>query len=143
VYSVFGFTLLERFVDFSYSVHDGDIVPMLAALDLYHDKKPLPVTHVATDRNWRTSQVTPMGGRVIFERLSCQQPGSSKKTAFVRVNVNDGIVAIPGCESGPGQSCPLQKFIKRVQSIQDNAGDFRAICGLKSDAPDRISFLHQ
>jgi acid phosphatase len=125
------------------SVHDGDIVPMLAALDLYHDDEPLPVTHVHVNRNWRTSQVTPMGGRVIFEKLSCQEKSKSEKTSFVRINVNDGIVALPGCENGPGRSCPLQTFIDRIRSNQEKAGDFRSVCGLQNDAPDRITFLHQ
>jgi acid phosphatase len=116
---------------------------MLAALDLYHDDKPLPVTHVHANRNWRTSQVTPMGGRVIFEKLLCQQHGKKEKSRFVRVNVNDGIVAIPGCGNGPGQSCPLQQFVDRVQTNQEKAGDFRAVCGLEMDVPGHITFLHQ
>jgi acid phosphatase len=116
---------------------------MLAALGLFYDSKPLPVTHVHVHRNWRTSQVTPMGGRVIFEKISCQQTGREEKTSFVRINVNDGIVAFPGCENGPGRSCPLQKFVDRIQANQEKAGDFRKVCGLESAAPDRITFLHQ
>jgi acid phosphatase len=116
---------------------------MLAALNLYHDDQPLPVTHVHTNRKWRTSQVTPMGGRVIFEKLSCQPHGEKEESNFVRINVNDGIVAIPGCENGPGRSCPLQNFVNRLQTNQEKAGDFRTVCGLESDAPEYITFLHQ
>ncbi|KAF2434710.1 phosphoglycerate mutase-like protein [Tothia fuscella] len=133
-------------------VHDGDIVPMLAALNLYHDKNPLPVTHIPKHRAWKTSQVTPMMGRVIFERIHCPNKSQRKDelqardqgdTYFVRINVNDGIVAIPGCEGGPGKSCPLDEFVMRIRKNQQEGGDFREVCGLGSDAPDRITFLHQ
>lgn len=88
------------------SVHDGDIAPLLSALDIMHDDELLPDSYVATNRNWQTSQVTPMGGRIIFERLSCHdQSFSDVSRAYVRLNINDGIVAIPGCAQGPGHSC--------------------------------------
>lgn len=132
-------------------VHDGDIVPMLAALDLFHDNEDLPITHVADERRWRTSSITPMGGRVIFERIVCSSPSSTLKTSdvgededvFVRINVNDGIVAIPGCKGGPGKSCALDRFLEMVKRRGEEVGDFREKCGLGKDAADRITFLHQ
>ncbi|KAL1631771.1 hypothetical protein SLS56_004292 [Neofusicoccum ribis] len=127
-------------------VHDGDIVPMLAAFDLLHDDEDLPITHRADGRAWKTSQVTPMGGRTILERFSCLPAGSgneSSSEAFVRVNINDGIVPVPGCDSGPGGSCPLQKFAERIKDRGAELGDFREKCGLSEDMPDRITFLHQ
>ncbi|KAL8908545.1 MAG: hypothetical protein Q9207_000755 [Kuettlingeria erythrocarpa] len=131
-------------------VHDGDIIPMLAALDLFPSRKPLPVTHRPHSRAWRTSQVVPMNGRIIFERLTCDTlPQSFPSTdanaseRFVRVNVNDGVVAFPGCSSGPGSSCPLEDFLALVRRRGKNIGDFRQTCGLDEDAPARITFLHQ
>ena len=148
------------------SVHDGDVIPMLAALDIFQSKG-LPTTHVSRSRTWKTSQVVPMSGRVIFERLSCQAPTSlllnddratrnHRSTSdeiendslkqwdqFVRININDGIVALPNCSSGPGSSCPLDDFLQAVRRRGEDIGDFRDICGLAHDAPARISFLHQ
>jgi len=134
-------------------VHDGDIVPMLAALDLFHDDEKLPVTHVASERRWRTSSITPMGGRVIFERLACPQSSSSSSSSssgagvqeaiFVRINVNDGIVALTGCKGGPGKSCALDQFLEMVKQRGEDVGDFRDKCGLGKDAPDKVTFLHQ
>ncbi|KAI1944376.1 hypothetical protein LOZ12_004235 [Ophidiomyces ophidiicola] len=103
-------------------VHDGDIAPMLAALEIFNDAEPLPTTHIAWNRKWKTSQVMPMGGRVIFERLRCRVE-ESKRTAssddstssFLRININDGIVPLPGCRSGPGASCSLAEFGERVR----------------------------
>ncbi|OJD35609.1 phosphoglycerate mutase-like protein [Diplodia corticola] len=127
-------------------VHDGDIVPMLAALDIFHDNEDLPITRRADDRAWKTSQVTPMGGRVTFERLSCPSGKSESEAlaqAYVRVNINDGIVPVPGCDSGPGGSCPLRLFAEKIKNRGVELGDYREKCGLGEDMPDRITFLHQ
>ena len=145
------------------SVHDGDVIPMLAALDIFPSAEHLPTTRMPPFRTWRTSQVVPMGGRVIFERLSCQSPTSpslgNKRQAqhpfktgeeslrltseFVRININDGIVALPTCSSGPGSSCPLDQFRGLVRTRGAQIGDFRETCGLGPDAAARITFLHQ
>lgn len=148
---------------FGCSVHDGDVIPMLAALDIFHSPEHLPTTRIPSFRTWRTSQVVPMGGRVIFERLSCQSRASpslddKRKVQhpfetgedfiqptgeFVRININDGIVALPTCSSGPGSSCPLDQFLELVRTRGGQIGDFRKICGLGPDAAARITFLHQ
>ncbi|TGZ82846.1 phosphoglycerate mutase-like protein [Ascodesmis nigricans] len=119
-------------------VHDGDIVPLLSALGLFNDAHDLPVTHVEARRKWKTSQVTPMGGRIILERMTC---GDDEQ--YVRINVNDGIVALDGCDSGPGKSCPLERFKEYVEKSGKEAGDFREVCGLGKDAEEGIRFLRQ
>jgi len=118
-------------------VHDGDIVPMLASLGLFEDGQDLPVTHIMEDRKWKTSQVTPMGGRVLFERLTC----ANRK--FVRINVNDGIVPLPSCADGPGSSCELGRFADYIDAGGRAAGDFRTVCGLPTGAAREPSFLRQ
>jgi acid phosphatase len=62
---------------------------------------------------------------------------------YVRVNVNDGIVPLPGCDSGPGSSCPLKEFLKRVRKRGEETEEFGKICGLAEGVPERITFLHQ
>jgi acid phosphatase len=100
-----------------------------------------------------------MGGRLIFERLSCAQPQECWSNApfypnhvycepkqydiYVRINVNDGIVPLSGCDSGPGSSCPLAEFLDRVERRGQTTAKFGDICGLREDAPQQISFLHQ
>jgi len=118
-------------------VHDGDIVPMLASLGLFEDEQDLPVTHIVNDRKWKTSQVTPMGGRILFERLTC----ADRK--FVRIIVNDGVVSLPTCANGPGSSCELEEFAEYIDARGRMAGDFRTVCGLPDDAAREPSFLRQ
>ena len=147
----------------SLSVHDGDIMPLITALDLFANiSDGLPSSHVPLNRTWRTSDTVPMGGRIILERLICPGPqyywdhadygypnhrytSTPKDEEFVRVNVNDGIVALPGCESGPGSSCPLNEFLARVEKRGKEVGDFRDVCGLGKNGSDKegIDFLHQ
>jgi acid phosphatase len=126
---------------FASFVHDGDVVPMLSALGVYGEEvgeDRLPVHQgIKKDRIWKTSQVTPMGGRVIFERLGCGED------VYVRLNINDGIVALPGCSSGPGSSCPFEEFLRHVKRREKEVGDFREVCGLPKSAADRITFMWQ
>lgn len=116
---------------------------MMTALNIIHDEEHLPVTHIAHNRKWRKSQVSPMGGRIIFELLSCNVSGEVEPEKFVRININDGITTIPDCKSGPGGSCPLDSFAARTKRRGEEVGDFRELCGLSEDAADRITFLHQ
>ncbi|KAK0865825.1 hypothetical protein LTS02_005118 [Friedmanniomyces endolithicus] len=143
-------------------VHDGDIIPMLTALNLLPPQTPrLPTSDLLSDRSFRTSDLVPMGGRIIFERLACPAPQgcwdkaeygyphmrycepAGKEEYFVRVNVNDGIVALPGCDGGPGKSCPLGEFVERVARRGREVGEFKELCGLSRDAKGGIDFLHQ
>ncbi|KXL51435.1 hypothetical protein M433DRAFT_83301 [Acidomyces richmondensis BFW] len=139
-------------------VHDEELVQIASALDLFQQVTPLPTSHIFRDRTWRTSDIVPMGGRMIFERLVCttqtcwdhsqygypnhrycEEPTSR---VYVRVNVNDGIVRIPRCANGPGESCAIGEFLERVMRRAKVAGDFRKVCGLSEDAAKSPSFLH-
>ncbi|RMZ16703.1 hypothetical protein D0860_00869 [Hortaea werneckii] len=141
-------------------VHDGDITPMLSALELFQQDIDLPTTHILSNRTWKTSDIIPMGGRIIFERLACAAPQYCWDNAefgypnhkyctppaeeyHVRINVNDGIVALPGCEDGPGHSCPLETFMGRVSRRATEVGNFAEICGISRDGPEGLDFLHQ
>jgi len=125
------------------SVHDNDIIAMLTALGLFDDEKKLPTDEIYTSRRWKTSQIVPMGGRITLERMVCPSHSDSQDWIFIRFNVNDGIVALPGCDSGPGESCPLGTFMAHVARQGSKGGDFRKTCGLPEWAPDRPTFLRQ
>ncbi|KAH6618457.1 3-phytase B precursor [Boeremia exigua] len=145
-------------------VHDGDIAPMITALDVINDDELLPTTHINHNRKWRKSQVSPMGGRVILEVLECgdtainldngerrdadSRDEQSTLNKFVRLNINDGITAFPDCRSGPGSSCPLAQFLARTNRKSREAGRFAEICEMAEGSGEvngegGITFLHQ
>ena len=90
-------------------MHDGDIAPFLTALEIMADPKydpVLPVTHMVSDRVWRTSSVMPMGGRVVLERMTCSSGGEGAHgdagRTFLRVVINEKVTPLPYCKSVPG-----------------------------------------
>lgn len=143
-------SLLEKGPDagtlfFSF-VHDGDIIPMLSALGYprgYDEQvgRHLPRDRNIRDRAYKTSDITPMGGRAIFERLKCTTADGDE--VFIRLNINDGVIPIGHDTSGPGNSTRLSHFKEYLSTRRRLAGDFKEICGLDKAAPNRITFLHQ
>lgn len=132
-------------------VHDGDIVPVLATLGIISeptDRQELPTDHVATKRKWRTSDVVPMGGRLVFERITCEGEAEGRKEHVVRLFVNDGLVdlsKLPNTTSfaDVDGAVVLESFNTFLSIRGKELGDFRQICGLTEEAADRITFLHQ
>lgn len=142
-----------------HSAHDGDILPVLTALDLFPQDGDLPTSNILLNRTFHSSDIVPMGGRIILERVTCPATQVCWSNApfypnhvyceeqtyntSVRVNINDGIVAIPSCDGGPGSSCPLQDFVEMVRKRGGESGRFGEVCGLTDGAPESITFLHQ
>lgn len=118
---------------------------MITALDIMNEEEQdghLPVTQIRHHRKWRTSQMCPMGGRLILERLSCRTTNRAEPEKFVRININDGITALADCNSGPGSSCPLEQFAARTKAKGQQVGGFNELCQLGGQEVDRITFLH-
>jgi acid phosphatase len=87
-----------------------------------------------------------MRGTVTFERLNC---GGSLN---LRILLNDAVyreskflrrclvfttmltnydLAVPSCKSGPGSSCPLQRYDRHVLAQKwAQAGSFASFCGI-------------
>lgn len=115
-------------------------MPILTALGVLSEpgESPLPPNYFVAERLWRTSSVLPMGARMTLERLTC----SKQNDKFIRININDRVVPLPFCKSGPGGSCSLSGFIKYLDSQNETFGDYGLVCGLKDHA-QRITFLRQ
>ncbi|OAL36030.1 hypothetical protein AYO20_04692 [Fonsecaea nubica] len=135
-------------------VHDGDIVPALAALGIFDeslDLGHLPSDRLVPERKWKTSDVVPMGGRLIFERITCETEGGMTATGrdhAVRLFINDGLIDLTRLTdivpfSHVEGAVSLESFQNTLSSRGAQLGDFRQICSLPEDAPDRIDFLHQ
>ncbi|KPI36909.1 3-phytase B [Cyphellophora attinorum] len=131
-------------------VHDGDIVPLLSALQILNEEgeQELPTDHVKRDRAWVTSDVVPMSGRMIFERIACSPADGGEKRRYVRMSINDGVVRLPGVPEvflrGEAPNAVLLPFFTGfVAEKGEEYGDYKEVCGLDEDAPGKISFLHQ
>ena len=136
-----------RDVYFSF-VHDGDIVPVLAALQIIDEKniqQDLPLDKVKQDRIWRTSDVVPMGGRLIIERIACGEKDHGETRRYVRILINDGLMKMAGIPASDEvkYAVEVDDFWDFVDSRLEYYGDFKDVCGLRASAPDRITFLHQ
>jgi len=138
----------SRDVYFSF-VHDGDVVPVLAALQILNEDsipQTLPADRMKDDRHWKTSDVVPMSGRLIFERIACTAASQTdSEEYFVRLFINDGLMVLPGLRPVKKiqHGIRLQDFQNFVAARGEAFGDFRKTCGLPADAADRITFLHQ
>jgi acid phosphatase len=137
-------------------VHDGDIVPVLAALGLLDEEEEgegegqrhdLPTDHVKRNRKWRTSDIVPMAGRLIIERLNCRTP-HGWRYRDARLFVNDGWVGWP-VEGAEGKTVfvpqvEVGRFREMVgRKRQQGRGGFREVCGLENGVEEEIQFLHQ
>lgn len=58
---------------------------------------------------------------------------------FVRIIVNEAVVPLDDCQSGPGFSCPLQDFSDYVDKRLEGR-DFGKVCNLTEGAPKHLDF---
>ncbi|KAI0701699.1 phosphoglycerate mutase-like protein [Earliella scabrosa] len=134
--------------------HDNNLPPIVSALGLLNTSTfpgvyPLSTTRPDARRRFRSSYLVSFRGTVALERLSCdtRDPSSTvKHTAgqlvlgpgmsesahkYVRIRINNAVVPVPGCATGPGSSCPLASFVEYVKKQAAVAGDFVEQCGLQ------------
>lgn len=138
-----------RGVYFSF-VHDVDMILLVSAMGILDEQsatQDLPTDHIKHDREWRTSDVVPMSGRFIFEKVICNEDlrvGRSKRT-YVRLFINDGMFDLEEVVGGSGLAggASLNDFEQWVSARGAIFGDFGETCGLGKDSPTHITFLHQ
>ncbi|GAV27426.1 hypothetical protein PMKS-000894 [Pichia membranifaciens] len=117
--------------------HETILLNYITALGLLGDQTTLDVNSVDFNRYFHSSQTIPMGGRVITERLSCTNHTSGKDESYVRILLNNKVTPVPGCNSGPGYSCPLDDYLDYVSNKTVRFAD---ACHLNSSSPQDLSF---
>ncbi|KAL3471145.1 histidine phosphatase superfamily [Aspergillus californicus] len=111
--------------------HDNQINELASILGVFDKQKPLSAKRIDNDRIYVSSRTSPMRGTLAFERLNCQtRKGNSVN---VRILINDAVYPVPSCRSGPGSSCPVDKYAKYVAKQKSKYGSFGSICGLSDD----------
>lgn len=121
---------------FSFS-HETILLNYATALGILGPQTTLDVNNVDFYRFFHTSQIIPMGGRIITERLACANETSGEDDYYVRVLLNNKVSPIPGCSSGPGFSCPFDQYLEYVDNTTVRFAD---ACGLNSSVPQDLSF---
>ncbi|PIL27452.1 hypothetical protein GSI_10601 [Ganoderma sinense ZZ0214-1] len=134
--------------------HDNNLPPIVSALGVWNssalpDVYPLSTVRANPDRTFRSSFLVSFRGYIALERMSCDAhepptsvthtsgqvalgPGASASAQkYVRLRINNAVVPLPGCATGPGASCSLAAFENYVRSRAEVAGDFVARCGLQ------------
>jgi len=113
--------------------HAETIMPIVAALGLYKDSKPLlhnsPDDVIAT-RLWRGSVIAPYASNVAFVTYNCSS-ASSPMDFRVRLLVSEKEMQFPGCGA---VYCPL----KTLKTLYESAltCNFDQMCGIKNCSTD-------
>jgi acid phosphatase len=111
---------------------------VLAALNLFNSSTftgtndpnaSFPLTQINHQRAWKSSNFIPFLGNIAVERLECNAMGYDGET-YVRVLVNSSPQPLPGCASGPAESCPMKEFVDTIQQRSEKYADFSGACGV-------------
>lgn len=112
------------------------MTPVIAALGLDTPSNPISNKTIPFPAKWKVSNIVPMGGHFIFERLSCNSTAVGKAGTFVRIVINEAVVPIEDCQNGPGYSCSLANYAAIIQKIPSFADN----CLVNSTDPKYLDF---
>ncbi|KAF5380006.1 hypothetical protein D9615_006256 [Tricholomella constricta] len=130
--------------------HDNNLPPVVAAsLGLWNSSAspgvyPLSLTKPDPNRELRSSYLVAFRGYVALEGMSCTRVREKRWSSTSAIkDINGAPVPVPGCSSGPGSTCPLQRFLEYVMERGIASGDFVQTCGLQviANATSVTSFL--
>lgn len=106
-----------------YLVHFQDMAPIVASLGLFNG--PNETTGYNSQNlphNWVFSQIAPLQGKIVFEKLSCEASISRQKQDFVRIRANEAILT-GWCNDGSnyerGTLCPMHAFLKNLAFVEN------------------------
>lgn len=118
--------------------HDVNITPVLAAIGLFTPKEDLPVDRLPFTYDYHSGDFVPMGGHLVFERMTCNQTANNEKGVYVRAVVNEAVIPFEECSSGPEFSCSLSNYTTYLNS---KLKDFNAVCKTPSSYPQELTFF--
>ncbi|CUM52718.1 uncharacterized protein AC631_00592 [Debaryomyces fabryi] len=114
--------------------HDTDITNYICGgLGLFEPENPLPADHIPFFNPYVRSHIVPQGARVYTEKLKCSN-GS-----YVRYIVNDSVIPINNCTSGPGFSCGMDQFEDIVKTRLEGV-DYAKLCKIGNATSDLTFF---
>nr|ABU53001.1 histidine acid phosphatase [Kodamaea ohmeri] len=113
--------------------HDFEIEFFHAALGLLSPKEHLPLGYIPVPNPYVHASIVPQGARIYIEKYGCGND------SYVRIIVNDAVVPIEKCFSGPGFSCKIADYEKIIND-RLNQENYRQHCKIAMNTPDHISF---
>ncbi|RCK59666.1 Acid phosphatase PHO11 [Candida viswanathii] len=113
--------------------HDTDLEIFHSALGLLEPAEDLPTDYIPFPNPYVHSSIVPQGARIYTEKYLCNDE------SYVRYIINDAVVPIPKCATGPGFSCKLDDF---ENYVNDRIGDvdFVEQCGVNTTYPTELTF---
>uniref|UniRef100_A0A060SXK2 ARAD1A10054p n=1 Tax=Blastobotrys adeninivorans TaxID=409370 RepID=A0A060SXK2_BLAAD len=120
--------------------HDTNITPILYALGLLVPERPLPKDYIDWTSPYKISDIMPMGGHLVLERLACNATAKYPKGSYVRAVLNEAVVPFNECQNGPGFSCPLSNYTELVGG-RAQALDYVSTCDVPTDYPQHLLFF--
>ncbi|RDK47243.1 acid phosphatase [Aspergillus phoenicis ATCC 13157] len=117
--------------------HDSNISPIITALGIATPATPLNKTRIPFPPSaWTVQNIVPMGGRLTIERLNCSDSALAPGGTFVRLVLNEAVVPLEECQSGPGFSCPLQEYSSFVGKLPSYVSE----CEVPEDESQYLGF---
>lgn len=114
--------------------HDTELLYFMSAIGLFeYQTEELRTGNMNYARFFKTSELTPMGARIVVERYTVQGE------KFVRLLLNDAVIPIPECQDGPISTCKLSTLAAIVRKKMEQA-DFVEECRIPKKRPRHLSF---
>lgn len=114
--------------------HDTELLHFMKALGIFeHQIHELSTRDIDFARFFKTSELVPMGARIIIERYTI------KGNRYIRVLINNAVIPIPECQNGPAYTCKLSKF-KALLNEKLQAGTFEDKCRITEERPKQLTF---
>ncbi|KAF1987514.1 putative histidine acid phosphatase [Aulographum hederae CBS 113979] len=89
----------------------------------------MPTDTINHNRAWKSSNILPFLTNVAVEKMECDSYGYGQGEYF-RVLVNKSPQSLPGCNYGPGESCPRNAFVEFISRREAMFGGFGQKCGV-------------
>ncbi|GLA95634.1 acid phosphatase pho5 [Aspergillus tubingensis] len=114
-----------------------NITPIITALGIATPTTPLNRTRIPFPPSaWSVQDIVPMGGRLTIERMNCTDSVLAPGGIFVRLVLNEAVVPLENCQSGPGYSCPLDEYADVVGSLPSYVSE----CEVPEDDKQDLQF---
>lgn len=120
---------------------EATILQFIGAIHLMCPVANLPTDNIAHHTTYQMSEIIPMGGHIAIERLSCagyNGTDADTHSKFVRFVLNEAVVPLDDCQSGPGFSCPISEYKSKLDKILPV---YKYACNVPSDDPSDFTLF--